>query len=204
MSIYLSTAYLAPVQYYSKLLSKEGVFIERCDNYVKQTYRNRCTILSANGALTLSIPVEHNKAEKCLTRDVRIANSGNWQHLHWNAILSAYNSTPFFEYYRDDFRPFYEKKQRFLFDFNEELRILICDLIGIDTQNIRYTEAYQPEVLPGDKDFRETIHPKKTPADPDFHLQPYYQVFGERFGFTENLSILDLLFNMGNESLLLM
>ena len=206
MSIYLSTAYFAPVQYYSKLLTEESVFIEKYDNYIKQTYRNRCTILSANGVLTLSIPVEHTKSEKCLTRDVRIASHGNWQHLHWNAIVSAYNSTPFFEYYSDDFRPFYEKKHDFLFDFNEELRILICELTGIENSRIEYTKEYQSKLFSGDKDYRDTIHPKKDwrTSDSDFKATPYYQVFGEKFGFTRNLSILDLLFNMGNESLLVL
>jgi len=207
MNIYLSTAYLAPVQYYSKLMNNENVFIEQHDNYVKQTYRNRCTILSANGKLVLSIPVEHDKSEKILTKEARIADYGNWQHIHWNAIISAYNSTPFFEYYRDDFQPFYEKKYNFLFDFNEELRILICDLIGIDTSTIHYTEKYQTKIIEGQsKDFREAIHPKKDwkLLDNEFTAVSYYQVFFQKFGFTENLSIIDLLFNMGNESILLL
>lgn len=209
MNIYLSTAYLAPIQYYSKLMNSsdsDNVFIERYDNYIKQTYRNRCTILSANGALALSIPVEHKKSEKTLTKDIRIADHGNWQHLHWNAIVSAYNSTPFFEYYCDDFQPFYEKKYDFLFDFNEELRLLVCDLLEIDSVGIRYTSKYQLSVLDEDKDFRDSIHPKKDwrANDDEFVTLPYYQVFYQKFGFVENLSIIDLLFNMGNESLLIL
>ena len=101
MNLFLSTAYLAPIQYYTKLLCGDVIYIEKYDNYIKQTFRNRCSILSANGVMSLSIPVEHQKGEKCLTRDIKIAEHGNWQHLHWNAIVSAYNSTPFFEYYCD-------------------------------------------------------------------------------------------------------
>ncbi len=203
MSTYLSTAYLAPVEYYSKLL-KGDVYIEQHENYIKQTYRNRCTILSANGPMALSVPIESAGGKKCPIRDVRIADHGNWRHLHWNALISAYNSTPFFEYYQDDFRPFYEKEYKYLFDFNEELRNLICQLIDIDTSTIQYTDEFLLEVE--GVDYRSKISPKIDwrVTDPDFESIPYYQVFEHRFGFTENLSILDLLFNMGNESLLVL
>ncbi len=203
MSIYLSTAYLAPIEYYVKLLLG-GVYIEQQENYIKQTYRNRCTILSANGAMTLSIPIESAGGKKCPIREVCIADHGNWRHLHWNALVSAYNSTPFFEYYQDDFRPFFEKEYKYLFDFNEELRNLICRLIDIDTSTIRYTNEFLLEVE--EEDYRSRITPKIDwkIADPNFQSIPYYQVFEQRFGFTENLSILDLLFNMGNESLIVL
>ena len=206
MAIYLTTAYLAPIQYYSKLLNSNSIFIEKQDNYVKQTYRNRCTILSANGSMPLSIPVEHNKTEKSLSKDIRIADHGNWQHLHWNAIISAYNSTPFFEYYKDDFLPFYERKYKYLYDLNEELRTMICGLIGIDSINTNHTDVYKKELSESDTDLREVIHPKKDSLalDDNFISMPYYQVFASRFGFVENLSIIDLLFNMGNESLIVL
>lgn len=203
MSIYLSTAYLAPIEYYSKLLSGD-VFIEQHENYIKQTYRNRCTILSANGPMALSIPIESAGGKKCPIRDVRIADHGNWRHLHWNALISAYNSTPFFEYYQDDFRPFYEKSYKYLFDFNEELRDLICRLIDIDTSHVKYTDEFVLEIE--GEDFRSKISPKVDwkLSDPVFESVPYYQIFDQRFGFTENLSIVDLLFNMGNESLIVL
>jgi hypothetical protein len=206
MPAFFSSAYFAPVQYYALLARDNGVFIEKYENYVKQSYRNRCTILSANGPMALSIPVEHTKAEKCLTKDIRIAEQSNWRHVHQHAIVSAYNSSPFFEYYWDDFRPFYEKRFEFLFDFNEELRVLLCDLLDINTQHIGYTSSYVPEVSPEDKDYRNIIHPKKDwqAVAPCFIPQLYYQVFSERFGFIANLSIIDLLFNMGNESVLVL
>lgn len=206
MSIYLSSAYLAPIQYYSKLLNADKVYIEQYENYLKQSYRNRCTILSANGIMNLSIPIESAGGSKMLIKDVRVAEHGNWQHLHWNALISAYNSTPFFEYYRDYFQPFYEKRFKFLFDFNEQLRQTICNLLDIDTSNIYYTANYESEIPFDALDFREVISPKKDwkISDPEFISIPYYQVFEQRFGFSDNLSIVDLLFNMGNESLIVL
>lgn len=206
MSIILSTAYLAPVEYYSKLVSGELILIEQNENYIKQSYRNRCSILSANGVMPLSVPIESAGGKKCPIRDVCIAEHGNWRHLHWNALISAYNSTPFFEYYEDDFRPFYEKKYKYLFDFNEELREMICSLLSLDMSNIRYTEDYVSDITFPDTDLREVLSPKKDfkVFDPDFCSTPYYQVFDDKYGFTENLSIVDLLFNMGNESLIVL
>ena len=194
---YLSSAYLAPVEYYTKLLAYDKVFVEQYDHYIKQTYRNRCTIAGPSGELALSIPTVKPDTLKCPMKDIRISDHGNWRHLHWNAIESAYNSTPFFEYYKDDFRPFYEKKYEFLLDFNEELRRLVCDLLDMQPAVV-YTEHYEPEVA---NDFRETIRPKHEGEDPAFRPEPYYQVFREKFGFLPNLSIADLLFNMGPEGL---
>ncbi|MDR3118656.1 MAG: WbqC family protein [Mediterranea sp.] len=204
-TVYLSSAYLAPVVYYSKLLACDTVYIERQDHYMKQTYRNRCHIAGPGGVLPLSVPVVKPESLKCLMKDIRLSNHGNWRHLHWNTIESAYNNTPFFEYYKDDLAPFYEKKYTYLFDFNEELRKLICEWIDI-TPNVRYTSTYQTEFAGNEHDFREIIHPKRNiaQADPHFRIVPYYQVFEARHGFLPNLSIIDLLFNMGSESLLVL
>jgi len=198
-TVLLSTAYLAPVEYYCMMCSHQRVVIETCCNYNKQTYRNRCVIATANGTQTLSIPVEKTGSLKCLTKDVRIAEHGNWRHLHWNAIVSAYNSTPFFEYYEDYFRRFYEKPAGFLFDFNEELRELVCSLLDI-SPNISYSTEYIISPKPDVLDLRETIHPKKPPVLEKF--LPYCQVFEAKYGFLEDLSIVDLLFNLGPEALL--
>ena len=205
MTVYLSSAYLAQVEYYTKLLAYDRVCIEQHDHYIKQTYRNRCTIAAPDGELALSIPTVKPASLKCPMCDIRISDHGNWRHLHWNAIESAYNHTPFFEYYKDDFRPFYEKKYEFLADFNEELCHLVCSLIDIQPVMER-TSEYKTGFAPGEADFRERIHPKKdfSLEDPDFSPQSYYQVFQERLGFLPNLSIIDLLFNMGPESLLVL
>lgn len=206
MDVCLSSAYLAPIQYYAKIFSANKTYIEQNDNYIKQTYRNRCTIISANGEISLSVPVVHSSKDKILMKDIRIAEHGNWQHMHWNAIISAYNSTPFFEYYQDDFYPFYHKKYTFLFDFNEELRALILKLLNIESLKIVYTDEYKTSFYDNEIDLRDIIHPKKdwSVLDPDFLPETYYQVFAQKFGFISNMSIIDLLFNMGNESELIL
>lgn len=206
MDIYLSTAYLAPIQYYSKFLIADNIFIEREENYVKQSYRNRCNIVSANGEIPLSIPVVHSSGEKVSTKDIRISEHGNWQHMHWNAIVSAYNSSPFFEYYQDDFYPFYHKKYSFLFDFNEELKELVLSLLNIDLPKMDYTKEYKMNFGAEEIDLREGINPKRSKCieDLSFVSSPYYQVFASKLGFIGNMSIVDLLFNMGNESQLIL
>lgn len=202
---YLTSAYLAPIEYYSKLYHYDQVFVEAYDHYLKQTYRNRCFIGAANGKLSLSIPIEKGTGEKRLTRDIRLSDHGNWRHQHWYAIFSTYNNTPFFEYYEDYFAPFFEKKFDFLFDFNEGLRQMICEQLEI-TPNILFTDEYiAPENIVG-SDFRDSIHPKRDyrKADPEYRDIPYYQLFEQKWGFTPNLSIIDLLFNMGPESILVL
>ena len=197
---YLSTTYLGPIQQYCKLVQYQQVKIETTENYLKQTYRNRCTIAEANGVLSLSIPVEKPDTLKCLTKDIRISEHGKWRHLHWNALVSAYKTSPFFDYYQDDFAPFYEKKYDFLFDFNEELRRMVCSLLDIEP-NISYTKIYELEL---ENDFRELISPKSKIDDTTFAPASYYQVFQAKAGFLPNLSIADLLFNMGPESVLVL
>ena len=197
---YISTAYLGPVQLYTKLYAYDRIFLETQENYLKQTYRNRCVIAAANGPQSLTVPIVKPDAPKCLTRDIRISDHGNWRHLHWNALVSAYRMSPFFEYYEEDFAPFYEKKYDFLMDFNESLREVICNLIGLEPE-ISQTTEYLPEVP---ADYREIIRPKHEAHDETFSPAPYYQVFKERFGFQPNLSIVDLLFNMGPESILVL
>lgn len=200
-TVLLSSFYLAPIQYYSKLFRAEKGIIEIHDNYQKQSYRNRCIIAADNGAMPLSVPIEKPKELKCKMKDIRIADHGNWQHLHWNAIISAYNSSPYFDYYRDDFSVFYENKIDFLFDLNEQLRSLICKFLQIDIP-VTYSTEFVDEATDGVIDLRETIHPKRNwqETDSNFEVKPYYQVFAEKNGFIANASIIDLLFNKGNES----
>lgn len=201
---YLSTAYFAPISYYVALLAYDRIVIEQWCNYTKQTYRNRCHIAGANGILSLSVPVVKPDIPKCPTRDIRISDHGEWRHLHWNAIASAYGSSPFFEYYQDDIRPFFEKRYTFLLDFNEAIRQTLCELISIDPQVEYSTQYAQP--APDETDLREAIHPKRDIAvtRPEMHLKPYYQVFAPKYGFLPDLSILDLLMNMGPESILIL
>jgi hypothetical protein len=198
-SFCLSTASLAPVEYYRILACSDEVWIEQQEHFLKQSYRNRYNIATANGIMALSIPVEKSATGKTLIRDTRIAEHGNWQQQHWKAIESAYSSSPFFEFYADDLRPFYVKKCSFLWDFNLEIQHLITDLIDFEPI-IRFTDVYFDESIGGITDLRNEIHPKK--KDYLSGYRPYYQVFQQKFGFQHNLSIIDLLFNMGNESIL--
>ncbi len=201
---YLTSAYFAPISYYVTLLRYNRIVIEKGCNYVKQTYRNRCHIVGANGVLPLSVPIVKPDTLKCLTRDIRISDHGEWRHLHWNAIASAYGSSPFFEYYQDNLAPFFKKRYKFLFDFNEEIRQTICELIGIEPV-IEYSEEYASPA-PDEIDLREAIHPKKRIAEtvPFLQTRPYYQVFAPKHGFQPDLSIIDLLMNMGPESILVL
>lgn len=199
MKTLLSTTYCGPVQWYQKLYRSEEVFMERQETFQKQTYRNRCVIATTNGLQTLTVPVERSSSN--LIKDIRISNHGNWRHQHWFALMSAYNESPFFDYYQDDFRPFYERQYDFLYDFNMEICHKVCELIDIQP-NIKETTFYRSVGVKEFRiiDFRSAINPKH-PADvADFVPRRYYQVYERKHGFQTNLSILDLLFNMGPES----
>lgn len=210
----LSSTYFGPVQWYQKLYRYDKVQVEACDNFIKQTYRNRCVIAAANGLQALTVPVERtadgnmdaNGAQpgKCLMKDVRISDHGNWRHLHWNALTSAYGESPFFEFYADDIRPFFERKWTFLYDFNAEICAKMCELIGLEPAIEPTTEYFPADspALAGIHDYRDAIRPKHPAEDVTFTPRRYYQVYERKYGFSPNLSILDLLFNMGNESLL--
>jgi hypothetical protein len=200
-NIWLTSAYLAPVEYYSAMAKADTVFLEHCEFYEKQSYRNRCNIAGANGQLALTIPVEKSKGSRMLTRDVRISEHSDWQLQHWRSIESAYNSTPFFEYYKDDLIPFYEKNWTFLWDFNTEIQTKLLELLDLQI-DIQLTKEYKVDFDENVQDVRNSIHPKKETEVGSF--KTYYQVFEQRFGFIPNLSSIDLLFNMGNESILIL
>ena len=139
--VILGSAYLAPVEYYTKLFAYPSVRVERYDHYMKQTYRNRCVIASADGLLVLTIPTEKSDDLKCVMKDVRISDHGNWRHVHWNAFVAAYKHSPFFDYYADEFHRFFEQKYEFLFDFNLELCEWVCRQIDMEPRLIP-TEEY--------------------------------------------------------------
>lgn len=210
MNAILATTYFGPVQWYQKLNRFDGVLMEQHEHFLKQTYRNRCVIATTQGVQALTVPVEAPVGEgvslsKTEIKDVRISNHGKWRTEHWNALQSAYGESPFFEFYEDDIRPFFEDRWEFLLDFNMAITEKMCELLDIHP-HIELTSSYQNS-LPigegwGETDFRTIIHPKHPQEDSDFSPKPYYQVYKERFGFLPNLSILDLLFNMGNEAVL--
>ena len=198
MQVLLSTTYFGPVQWYQKLHRADHVLIEQWESFQKQTYRNRCMIATTNGVQALTVPVERITSAPTI-KDIRISDHGNWRHLHWMALQSAYGESPFFEYYQDDIRPFFEQRWQYLLDFNEAIREKMCELIDIQPQVELTTDfVAEPEAQ---TDLRAAINPKHPAPDDLFTAKPYYQVYASKHGFLPNLSVLDLLFNMGPESI---
>ncbi len=195
-SIILSTAYLPPVNYFAIIASGVDIKIEKFENYQKQSYRNRCHIYSANGLLSLNIPVVREGSIHNPVSGTRIDYSENWQIKHWRAIESAYKSSPYFDYYRDEFYPLIsEHKSEYLFDYNLELINILIKLTGIDS-SIGVTERFVKDY--GEYDFRDSFHPKR--REIETKNGQYLQVFAHKYGFIDNLSIIDLLFNKGPET----
>ena len=194
----LSTAYFAPVQYYSLLLSEGDVFIERHENYIKQSYRNRCTIYSANGLLSIVVPVAKSEKAKISVSEIEISYDMNWQKQHFKAIESAYGRSPFYEYYIDDLMIFFNRRYRYLYEFNMEILRSVCNLMNTPFR-AHESDAYINAADRGIIDMRNLIHPKIIPENID-KMPHYTQVFANKHGFKANLSILDLLFNTGPEA----
>ena len=196
-SIVLSANYLPPVSYFHAIAqSTDPITIDKYEHFPKQTFRNRTHIGTANGILSLFIPIEHGRKTHVPMKDVRISYDHDWQRLHWLSIQTAYRSSAYFEYYEDEFRPFYEKKHEFLFDFNIEQLQLCLKAMKLKRELV-FTESYQSSFE--DKlDLRTLIHPKKESIYTN--PKPYYQVFEERTGFIPNISVIDLIFNQGPQS----
>ena len=192
-SILLPTAYLGSVSYYSFIKNAAFHTIEQHENYVKQTIRNRCTIFGANGPLSLTVPIHRPSGEKVKITDVEISNIDKWQRIHWQAIVSAYNSSPFFEYYEDYFRPIYERRYTSLFSFNIDLHHIVVKLLKVKS-DIRFSDEYQRLETNCDLRNSKNISMKA-------ELKEYYQVFAHKWGFQKDLSIIDLLCNEGPRAL---
>lgn len=197
----LATTYFGPVQWYQKLNQSDRCLIECHDHFIKQTYRNRCVIATTNGLQALTVPIERFEGAHCAMLNIRISDHGSWRHLHWNALQSAYGESPFFEFYADDIRPFFERRWDFLVDFNMETTQKMCELLDIQP-HITLTDAYVSAEDVGVTDYRDVIRPKNPLPDDRFQPRHYYQVYEQKHGFQPNLSILDLLFNEGPEAVL--
>ena len=196
MPILLPTAYFPPISYISGCLHSEQVLIERFETYPKQTIRNHCNIYGPNGRQTLSIPVLKVNGNHTLTKDIRIATSTPWQRLHWRSIETAYNNSPFFLFYQDEFEKVFEKQFDFLLDLNTLLLEIIFSILRIE-KRIGFTDSFM-KIPEGIDDYREVSNKKKVSSKDAF--PPYNQVFSPKYGFIADLSIIDLIFNVGPES----
>lgn len=191
--ILLPLTYFGPISYFRRILKGHSVILEIHEHYIKQTYRNRCRIATANGTLDLIIPVIKVFGNHTPIKDIQIEQHQKWQLNHWRAIQSAYSNAPFFIYYEPDLEPFFNKKFTSLAEYNLEILRVIMHFLGIQKE-LKTTDRYV--VNPGSDvlDLRNEFNPKK---DPGIKNRAYTQVFSEKWGFFQDLSILDLLFNLG-------
>lgn len=192
----VSTAYLGPVSYYATMMAYGSISLDGYEHYRKQTYRNRCRIATASACADLTIPILKHP-NNCATKDIEISYTEAWQQIHWRTIESAYNSSPFFEYLRDDYERIYSSKPKFLLDFNMKLHEVVCENLGL-SMPFDLTSEY---VADAELDFRDSFNPKH---EGKIKVAKYYQVFEQKYGFLEDMSIIDLIFNMGNESVLVL
>lgn len=189
----LPTAYLPSIGYFQLLCRHKKAVVEQWETYPKQTLRNRTYILTANGVQLLSVPVVRPNGNHTLTHDIHISYSEAWQVQHWRAIVSAYNASPYFLYYRDALESILMQRHERLIELNEALIYLVLKWLKQDIR-LQYSEQF---ILPDhrDHDFRYT------PENIPYKEKKYYQVFDTKYPFQPNLSILDLLFNMGPEAI---
>jgi hypothetical protein len=193
MNILLPTSYFAPVSYYAQLLRADAVTIELYEHFPKQTWRNRCSIYSPNGIQHLLVPLSGRK-DKSLTKDIGISNDRNWQLMHWRSLEAAYRSSPYFEYYEDDLRPFFERKFDSLVELNTGIMRSILELLKIKKEFSFSTEYIGK---PAEEDLRDILAKRNVMGT---NFPRYMQVFENKAGFLSNLSIADLLFNQGPQS----
>lgn len=196
MSILIHPTYFPSIAHYVAIANTEEVCFETDDNFLKQTYRNRCYIYGANGKLGLNIPVIHSQKNRQKYKDVKIFNDDNWQSNHWKSLLSAYRTSPFFEYYEDDLKPLFHEKADYILDFNFKCLEVINACLQLEVKPSK-TLKYNIDIV-DKKDYRFLVHAKK---EVNQAFDKYTQVFSKKHGYIPNLSILDLLFNEGPNSL---
>lgn len=192
--ILLPIFYLPPISWFSYFLNENSeVVFEQFENFPKQTYRNRTNIYGANGKLSLIIPINHTG--KRVFKETEISYRDDWQKLHWKSIKTAYQSSPYFEYYEDRLVKIFENKEKFLLDFN-------LNALEVIKQSLKTEKAYSlnKEYIknPEEVNFREKFS-AKIPSE--YEMDEYYQTFSDKMGFLNDLSIVDLICNKGPESM---
>ncbi len=189
----LPVFYLPPVSWFARFIAQEDITLEQYENFPKQTYRNRANIYGANGKLSLIIPIKHTGDR--LMKDIQISYAENWQKLHWKSIKTAYQSSPYFEYYEDKLQSIFETREPSLLKFNLRALEVLQRILKTD-KGFLLTEEYikQPQM----NDYREKFSAKKKPH---YGFEEYYQTFSDKMGFIEDLSVLDLICNKGPEAL---
>lgn len=195
MSILVHPSYFANVATWVAMVQAKGLFFEIHDNYQKQTYRNRAYIYGANGRLALNVPVHFSQKKRQLYAEVKIANDEKWQSTHWKSLESAYKTSPYFEFYQDDIRPIFEEKHEYIMSLNTKCFEILLECLQVQ---IPYQPSKDFEKETSHDDYRPLINARK---ELELPLEPYTQVFSSKHGFLSNLSILDLLFNEGPNSL---
>ncbi len=193
--------YLGPIQCFTKYVKHNKVCIEQHENYRKGSFRNRCCIATANGIVSLSIPLLKGKHQQANIKKVAIDNNSNWQSIHWKSIQTAYGNSPFFEYYKDDLIPLFQKKYDLLFNFCLDVHELVLRVLQLKT-TVSFSSSFCKKTDEKQLDFRSQVLPKNYlhSDDPHFEATTYPQVFEDRHGFIPNLSILDLIFCTGPEA----
>lgn len=213
--VLLTTAYFPPIEYLAAIANEcrfnpgmtevepAVVYIEACEHYVKQSWRNRCRFYAADGAQTLNFPVRHEDFGKPISQ-MRIDWKTDWLTRHERAIISAYRTSPYFEYYQDELFAILDSRPELMLDFNTQILRFFLRKTGIPA-DIRFTSEWEAVTIEGHKvtDLREAIHPKRPNSIlKDLGVEkPYWQVFSPKYGFIPGLSIMDLLFNEGPDSI---
>lgn len=190
-NLLIHPSYFPSISHYIALVQADKVTFEMEDNFQKQTNRNRMYIHSPNGIQLLNVPIKHSPEKHQKYKDVRIENDFAWQKNHFKSLEAAYRTSPFFEYFEDDIRPLFEKKHDFLMELNLEIFDLVNDSLGLSFAPDKTVEYFHEATTFAD--LRPLIDGKKDVTI----IEPYTQVFEEKNGFLNNLSILDLLFNEG-------
>ena len=188
-------SYFPNIANYVVFVQSKNLVFEIHDNYQKQTLRNRCYIYGANGKLGLHIPVYYTQLNRQKTKDIQTDNSSNWKSIHWKSIESAYRTSPFFEFYEDEFRSLFAKKSKWLMEYNFECMTMINQCLDVEFE-YKYSKHFEKKTSA--YDYRFLVDVKKSSI---IQTASYTQVFENKHGFLPNLSMLDLLFNLGPEAL---